>query len=220
MAGHPKGRRSGGPGKGRGPRKPRPSEGLALPEIRLRLPGWVRSCLTAPGHVYGSVEERMRLAVALSRENMARGTGGPFGAAVFDMDTGRLVAPGVNLVLSSRWCGAHAEMVAFAVAQRALGTHDLGGPGMPACELVTSTEPCAMCVGAATWSGVRRIVCGARDEDAREIGFDEGAKMERWAEALRGRGIEVVRDVLREEARAVLEAYEASGGIIYNGRMR
>ena len=41
-------------------------------------------------------------------------------------------------------------------------------------EMVASTQPCAMCLGATPWSGIRRLVCGARDEDAEEIGFDEG----------------------------------------------
>ena len=123
----------------------------------------------------------MRLAVSLARENVRRGTGGPFGAAVFEARTGRLVAAGVSLVVPARWSGAHAEIVALALAQRALGTHDLGGPGMAPHELVTSVEPCAMCLGAVAWSGVRRLVCGAREAEARAIGFDEGPKPGRWA---------------------------------------
>jgi len=66
------------------------------------------------------------------------------------------------------------------------------------------------------WSGVQRLVCGARDEDARAIGFDEGPKMADWVKALNDRGIIVVRDVLRGEARAVLQEYAAAGGAIYN----
>ena len=73
-----------------------------------------------------------------------------------------------------------------------------------------------MCLGAIPWSGVRRVVCGARGEDACAIGFDEGAKPMDWAGALKSRGITVVQDVLRDEARAVLTQYAKSGGIIYN----
>jgi tRNA(Arg) A34 adenosine deaminase TadA len=90
---------------------------------------------------------------------------------------------------------------------------------MPAHELVSSTEPCAMCLGAIPWSGVRGLVCGARDEDARAAGFDEGTKPANWAKALDERGIEVVRDVLRDEAREVLRSYVSGGGTIYNARM-
>ena len=75
-----------------------------------------------------------------------------------------------------------------------------------------------MCFGAIPWSGVRRLVCGARDEDARAIGFDEGPKLPDWVDALEARGIAVVHDVLRDEAVAILRHYQESGGIIYNGR--
>jgi tRNA(Arg) A34 adenosine deaminase TadA len=85
-------------------------------------------------------------------------------------------------------------------------------------ELVSSTEPCVMCLGAVVWSGVRRLVCGARDRDARKVGFDEGPKPDDWIGALEARGITVVRDVGREEAAGVLHHYVARGGVIYNAR--
>lgn len=75
-----------------------------------------------------------------------------------------------------------------------------------------------MCLGAVMWSGVRRLVCGARGADAEAVGFDEGAKPAAWPEALERRGILVLRDVCREQAAAVLRDYHASGGIIYNPR--
>jgi tRNA(Arg) A34 adenosine deaminase TadA len=75
-----------------------------------------------------------------------------------------------------------------------------------------------MCLGAISWSGVRRVVCGGRDEDARSIGFDEGSKPADWVVALESRGIGVVPDVLRDEAKAVLLQYKESGGIVYNAR--
>ena len=160
----------------------------------------------------------MRLVIALARENVARRTGGPFGAAVFDAGTRRLIAAGVNLVVAGHASWAHAEIVACALAQQILGHHDLGSAGMPVCELVTSVEPCAMCLGAIPWSGVRRVVCGARGEDAASVGFDEGPKHPEWISELGRRGVEVIRDVKRDLARDVLEAYAARGGPIYNGR--
>ena len=168
--------------------------------------------------VYRTVEDRMRFVVELSRLNVRKGTGGPFGAAVFERETGRLLAPGVNLVVGSGCSVFHAEMVAIMVAQRVVGTFDLGGKDLPPYELVASTEPCAMCLGATPWSGVRHLVCGARDEDARAVGFDEGAKMAEWAGSLEDRGISVERSVLREEAVAVLREYAERGGEIYNSR--
>lgn len=186
-------------------------------DLTLRLPDWVAGLLPSGDAVYEGVEDRMRLAIELSRRNVECGTGGPFGAAVFERDTGRLLGVGVNRVVPAGCSIAHAEMLALALAQRAAGTCDLGAEGVGPCELVSSTAPCAMCLGAVPWSGVRRLVCGAREEDARRVGFDEGDRPADWATKLGSRGIVVVQDVLRDEARAVLEAYRDSGGLTYNG---
>lgn len=191
---------------------------MAFPEVKLKLPGWVEEFLSDRDRGYPTEEDRMRLVIELSRLNVERGTGGPFGAGIFDLSTNRLVAPGVNLVTTANLSTAHAEMVAIMVAQQVVGHFDLGGPGRPPYELVASTEPCAQCFGATPWSGVRRLVCGARDEDARGIGFDEGPKMPDWVASLEQRGISVVRDACRDEAAAVLRRYAESGGIIYNAR--
>ena len=189
---------------------------MRFPEVALRLPDWVGETLA--DRVYPTVEDRMRLAVELSRLNVRHGTGGPFGAAIFERETGELLAPGVNLVVGSNCSVAHAEMVAIMVAQQTIGDFDLGGEDRPPYELVASTEPCAMCLGATPWSGVRRLVCGARDEDASATGFDEGEKPAGWVPALERRGITVVRDVLREEAASVLREYAGEGGEVYNAR--
>jgi tRNA(Arg) A34 adenosine deaminase TadA len=189
-----------------------------FPDVTVRLPNWVAGLLAGREEVYPSVEDRMRLAVELSRLNHRHGTGGPFGAALFESASGRLLAPGVNLVTSLNCSVLHAEVVAIMVAQRSVGDFDLGGGEHPPYELVASTEPCAMCLGAIPWSGVRRLICGARAEDAEEIGFDEGMKPEGWTASLEERGIAVVRDVLRDEAATVLREYAEGGGQIYNGR--
>jgi tRNA(Arg) A34 adenosine deaminase TadA len=188
------------------------------PRVVLGLPEWVEELIQDPDREYPTEEDRMRLAIELSRQNVERGTGGPFGAAVFDLSTDRLVAPGVNLVTATNRSAAHAEIVAIMIAQLVLGDFDLGGRGRPPYELVASTEPCAQCFGAVPWSGVRRLACGARDKDASEIGFDEGPKMADWVSSLERRGISVVRDVHRAEAAAVLQEYAERGGTIYNAR--
>ena len=110
----------------------------------------------------------------------------------------------------------HAEMVAIALAQKNLGRFDLGDGGRFEFELFATTEPCAMCFGAIPWSGISRLVCGARKEDAQTIGFDEGPKPENWVQALSDRGIDVVSDVCRQKAATVLKNYASSGGLIYN----
>jgi tRNA(Arg) A34 adenosine deaminase TadA len=188
---------------------------LIRKRIVLALPQWAERVIASADHVFDTVQSKMELAIGLARQNMEHKSGGPFGAAIFEIASGRLVSIGVNLVESSDCSIAHAEMVAIALAQQATGYFDLGRDRI-AYELVTSTEPCAMCLGAIPWSGLRRVVCGARGVDACEIGFDEGAKPDNWVEALEGRGIEVIRDVLRKEARSVLQRYLDTGGLIYN----
>jgi len=72
-----------------------------------------------------------------------------------------------------------------------------------------------MCMGAIPWSGVPHLVCGARGEDAVAIGFDEGAKPVDWPAEMQRRKIRVSRDVLRNDAAAVLREYAENGGVIY-----
>lgn len=178
----------------------------------LALPGWLQamSLPTTLPHL----PDRMALAVQLARANITHNTGGPFGAAVFHAETHVLVTVGVNVVVAGRCSSAHAEVMALSLAQAALNTHDLSTAGP--FELVTSVAPCAMCYGAVMWAGVQRLVCGARPEDAERIGFDEGPKPADWVGALTARGIEVLTDVERSAAVAVLNDYAAQGGPIYN----
>lgn len=190
---------------------------MSTPHLNLTLPAWVDIFLGEFPGPLASDQERMGLVLELARQNVAYG-GGPFAAAVFEAESGRLLTPGVNMVEIAGNSVLHAEIVALMLAHQALGRFDLGAGDLPAYELVTSCEPCAMCLGAVHWSGVRRLVCGARDEDARAIGFDEGDKPAHWQAGLEGRGISVVRDVLRPAAAALLQHYLAAGGIVYNGR--
>lgn len=187
-----------------------------MPDIPLRidLPAWAED-LAPAGMVLPEPEARMRLAVDLARANVDHG-GGPFGAAVVERATGRLLAAGVNRVLATNASIAHAEVMALSLAQQRLGSFDLGSEPAREFELLTSAEPCVQCYGALFWSGVRSLVCGARSGDAEAAGFDEGPKPADWAELLAARGIAVTTDVLRDEAAAVIRDYAAAGGAIYN----
>jgi len=187
-------------------------------QIILSLPDWVGGFVAEQPQYLESDEEKILFAIELSRQNVLRGSGGPFGAAIFEETTGKLVSAGVNVVVPAHCSLAHGEMMAIGLAQQALGSHDLGAPGLARHVLATSTEPCAMCLGAIVWSGLRRVICGARDGDARAIGFDEGPKIDDWIGALACRGIGVRADLQRAEAIAVLQAYGAGGGEIYGGK--
>ena len=188
----------------------------AHPVVHIEYPEWVDSVIDWD-RGYVSDEDRMRLAIDVSRENVERGTGGPFGAAVFEAESGRLVAVGMNSVVRLNNCALHGEMMAFMMAQQRIGSFTLNAPNLPAHDLYTSCEPCAMCLGATLWSGVRRIVCGAARDDASMLNFEEGPVFPESYVYLEERGVEVVHNVLREEARAVLELYRTRSGKIYNG---
>ncbi|MBT8059433.1 MAG: nucleoside deaminase [Gammaproteobacteria bacterium] len=182
--------------------------------IELALPDWLEPFLEEWAEPLDSPEGRMRLAVALSGENVRQQTGGPFGALVIGESDFRVMGAGVNLVTSTGLSLAHAEMVALSVAQRAAGDWNLGA-GQSA-QLVTSCEPCAMCFGAVPWSGVSSLIWGARKADAESAGFDEGDKPDDWAQTLKARGIATRGDVLRAEAAAVLANYAHNDGHIYH----
>src|SRR6476659_3926475 len=184
--------------------------------VYVDYPDWVADLMDRAS-VYRDDAAKMRLAIAVARANVEHDTGGPFGAAVFEKESGRLVAVGMNSVVRLNNCTLHGEMVAFMMAQRVVGAYSLNAPNLPAHELFTSCEPCAMCLGATLWSGVKRVVYGAGREDASKLQFEEGPVFPASYKYLEDRGIEIVRDLLRDEARAVLELYRKNSGKIYNG---
>jgi tRNA(Arg) A34 adenosine deaminase TadA len=185
--------------------------------FELTLPAWAddaRAPRTLP-----DAATRMRWVIELSRTNFERDTGGPFAAAVFEEDTGRVVSMGVNRVVAGRCSSAHAEIMALSLAQRALGVHDLGGPGLPAHQLVVNWCPCAMCCGAICWSGVRSVViAGSGPEMEALTGFDEGPIHPAWQDELRRRGIAVNDGLLRDESLEAFRQFAKSGRAVYNAR--
>lgn len=184
-------------------------------QITLDLPAWIDDVVDWD-KTYRSDDEKMALAVELSKQNVLRGSGGPFGSAIFDIPSGKLVSVGVNRVMPLHNSAAHGEMMAIMQAEHKLQSFSLSADGVKR-ELFTSCEPCAMCLGGTLWSGVKRLVCAATADDARAIGFDEGPVYSSSYDYLSNAGIEVVRKVHRDAANAVLQHYASAGGTIYNG---
>jgi tRNA(Arg) A34 adenosine deaminase TadA len=187
----------------------------AVQQLTITLPDWINEVVDWQ-KIYADDNEKMALAVELSKQNVLRGTGGPFGSAIFDCDSGKLLSVGVNRVMPMHNPAAHGEMVAIMLAGQQLQSFSLSADGIKR-ELFTSCEPCAMCLGGTLWSGVKRLVCAATADDARAIGFDEGPVEASSYKYLTDAGIEVVRLVQRGEANAVLQHYANGGGAIYNG---
>jgi tRNA(Arg) A34 adenosine deaminase TadA len=178
-------------------------------QIHLTLPVWVNE-LVDPGHRYGTDEDKVGLAIALSRGNVDHATGGPFGAAIFDGE-GRVVSVGVNRVVPHNCSVAHAEIMAYMSAQQRLQRHRLNEGG-GSYVLATSAQPCCQCYGATVWAGVNALLIGARAEDVEALtAFDEGPLPTDWIGELERRSIAVRRDILREAACAVLADYGRNG---------
>jgi tRNA(Arg) A34 adenosine deaminase TadA len=156
----------------------------------------------------------MALAIELARRNVEHG-GGPFGAVVFERETGKIIAPGMNLVMPQESSLLHAEIVALMFAQAREKSFTLANAS---CELFASSEPCVQCLGACHWAGLSRLVCGASVVVAEAAGFDEGPRAADWKEQLAARGTTVVTGVSAALAASVLTAYTDAGGFRYNAR--
>jgi tRNA(Arg) A34 adenosine deaminase TadA len=181
--------------------------------LQLALPDWLRDARFDERSYHGD-EERVGLAIELSRRNVEHDTGGPFGAAVFDGD-GRLVAAGVNRVVVHNCSVAHAEIMAYMLAQHRVGRIRLNEDGRRYV-LATSAQPCCQCYGATVWAGIDELLIGARSSDVEALtGFDEGPLPADWIGELERRGIAVRSDILRERACDVLRQYSARGGAVY-----
>ena len=182
-------------------------------QIHLTLPAWVHDAIDL-ARAYPRDDDKVALAIELSRHNIDARSGGPFGAAVFGPDD-RVIAIGVNRVLQQSCSVAHAETMAYMLAQQRTQRSRLNESGGPI-TLATSAQPCCQCYGATFWAGIDRLLIGARSEDVMGLTeFDEGPLPADWIGELERRGIAVVRDVHRDEACAVLRAYGEQGGEFY-----
>jgi len=183
--------------------------------VLVTCPDWIEDVVTWD-IVYRSDEDKMRLAIELARQNVVRATGGPFGAAIFEQSTGALLSVGVNSVVRLNNSAVHAEMLAIMMAEQYVGSYTLSGSAAASYEIVSSCDPCAMCLGAILWSGLRRMVTGADRGDASALSFDEGPVFPQSYTYLEERGISITRGMLRADAADVLELYRRQGGQIYN----
>ena len=187
-------------------------------QVHLTLPAWVHEHVDAD-RTHAGDQAKVALAIELSRLNIESRSGGPFGAAVFGPDA-RIVAVGVNRVLPQQCSLAHAETMAYMLAQQRTQRSRLNeledGTRIGPFTLATSAQPCCQCYGATFWAGVDRLLIGARSEDVESLTeFDEGPLPADWIGELQKRGIEVVRDLHRDDARAVLKQYGELGGTFY-----
>lgn len=183
-------------------------------DLTISLPDWICSVIDWQ-RLYKNDDEKMALAIELAQQNVLRDTGGPFGSAIFNSSSGELLSVGVNCVILNNNSTLHAEMIAIMLAEKRAGSFSLA-TNANRYELFCSCEPCAMCLGATLWSGIKRLVCAANGDDARAIGFDEGPVFTQSFSYLQEKGISVERNFHRLQGQAVLQDYARRNGLIYN----
>jgi guanine deaminase len=143
----------------------------------------------------------LKTSIELSRQHMEAGHGGPFGAVI--VHENRIIAEGWNQVTSINDPTAHAEVMAIRSAASRLSRFSLEG-----CTLYTSCEPCPMCLAAAYWARLDRLVYAASREDAAAIGFDDALIYHELALPISQRRLPM-QQMLRDEATQVFAAWHA-----------
>ncbi len=105
--------------------------------------------------------EQMAALIAFTARSLKSAFPRPFGASVVDTASGKLLLRALNAVRQEFDPSAHAEVRAIRLATKRLRMISLAGY-----TLYTTCEPCPMCMSAALWAGLDRVVYGAAIEDA------------------------------------------------------
>ncbi len=165
----------------------------------------VRDCLS---YTYiMNDEDFMKLAIETAQKAEADG-GAAIGAIM--VKDGKIIAKGLSNPWGKRDPSNHGEIDCIRHCAKDNDLMDMQG-----CTMYGTLEPCSMCVGAALWAGVDRIVFGAYaiDVAGNEYEYDNYsaealAKTSRKAaDPSRGK-IEIIGGVLREECKALLNNYK------------
>lgn len=118
----------------------------------------------SPPNTTAQDETLLRRTLELALANVEQADGGPFGALI--AKNGAIIAESWNRVVADNDPTAHAEILAIRAACRQLQHFHLEG-----CTLYASSEPCPMCLAAAYWARVDRIVYANSRDEAAAIGF-------------------------------------------------
>lgn len=99
----------------------------------------------------------LKQAIEKSRQSVDKG-GFPAGAVLVKND--EVIATGTSIGNILHDPTSHGEVATIREACKALGTTDLSGT-----TLYTSLEPCSMCLSAAMWASISKIVFACRKEE-------------------------------------------------------
>jgi len=148
-------------------------------------------------------QDAMNRAIAVCRDGIRAGQS-PFGAAI--LKDGTLIAEAHNTVRADNDPTAHAEVNALRKAAKALQTYDLAG-----CVLVSTCEPCPMCLAATHWANVDRLRFGATIADAASAGFREMPIPAARMVAMGASRLQVESGLLTDECRALFDEWKRGG---------
>lgn len=147
------------------------------------------------------MEEFMKIAINEAKKGVKCGEGGPFGAVIVQEDT--VIAKAHNTVLKTNDPTAHAEINAIRLATHRLKSFDLSQ-----CVLLTSSEPCPMCLSAIMWAGIKTVYYGCTVDDASRIGFADQFIYKYLKGQCNNETILTLTPLLREQALDAFEIWE------------
>ena len=142
----------------------------------------------------------MKMAIDLSKSNVEKAMGGPFGAVI--VKDGKVIAKSANKVTATNDPTAHAEIAAIRLASKKLNSFDLSD-----CIIYTSCEPCPMCLGAIYWSRISKIYYACTKHDAAEAGFDDKFIYDELSLPVEKRVLPI-ENILRHEAIDAFKAWQ------------
>lgn len=106
-----------------------------------------------------SASETKAMREAVDRALLAMNQSGKAGIAATILLDGEPVGRGENEVRLQSDPTKHAEMVALTAAAKRIGTTDLSG-----CVMISTLQPCEMCLAAMRFVGIKRVIFGATQE--------------------------------------------------------
>jgi tRNA(Arg) A34 adenosine deaminase TadA len=137
---------------------------LAAPLLRVKRAG--AQMADGPVGVSTTLDaERMRSLIAFTMLTMDTPYPVPYGAEIFDTNSGESLMRATNRVGEDHDPSAHGEIVTIRLACAKLKSGRLKGH-----TLYTTCEPCPMCMACCLWAGLDRVVYGATIEDAARFG--------------------------------------------------
>jgi tRNA(adenine34) deaminase len=120
-----------------------------------------RRSLPGPRSTTQVDEQRMAAIAAFTARSMLTERPRPFGASIIHTRSGKPLLRALNAVAQEFDPSSHAEVRAIRKATKRLKLLSLAGY-----TLYTTCEPCPMCMSAALWVGLDRVVYGATIADA------------------------------------------------------